>query len=78
MRKRRERAEARTVRGADPTTETGPQPEPAVVGAGDAPADTSTRPAEQAATPSTTAGRQLHPYAQRGPRNQPRRKKRRS
>ncbi|OLT22597.1 protein-export membrane protein SecF [Ornithinimicrobium sp. CNJ-824] len=78
VRKRRQRSQDRAARGTDPVAQTGGQPEPAVVGA---PADqtgAAAPPVEQAPAPSATAGRQLHPYAQRGPRNQPRRKKRRS
>ncbi|MGC5584852.1 protein translocase subunit SecF [Ornithinimicrobium sp. W1665] len=76
VRKRRQRAESRSGRGeataeamaTTPTVDGPSDPEPAAVGAAAPPAEEGTR--------ATTAGRQLHPYAQRGPRNQPRRKRR--
>ncbi|HSP59484.1 MAG TPA: protein translocase subunit SecF [Ornithinimicrobium sp.] len=74
VRKRRQRAAARGSAGAEPTS--APSPQPAVVGAPGEPGDTPTRPVEETPRPAAAAGRQLHPYAQRGPRNQPRRKRR--
>ncbi len=65
-------AEADTVLGPPEGDQEGTEPQ--AVGAG---ASTSARPSEGASPSSPAAtGRQLHPYAQRGPRNQPRRKRR--
>ena len=79
--KRRQRALARSGRGESPAPELDLGDDPAageddLVPAG-GPSPTAPAPgAAPAAGASPVTGRQLHPYAQRGPRNQPKRKKR--
>jgi preprotein translocase subunit SecF len=79
--KRRQRALARSGRGESAVPELEAEQDLADGEDGLVPAGrpTATAPSPGTASPATGAsvpGRQLHPYAQRGPRNQPKRKKR--
>lgn len=80
VKKRRARHEARAARAEetddlvlDEDVEGLEDGEAATVGAGAAPAGA---PGSASSSRQPAQGRQLHPYAQRGPRNQPRRKRR--
>ena len=78
--RRRERREARSPHADDELLETEDEgQEGALVGAPAGAQDEATSPAGTGATSARgeqAPGRQLHPYAQRGPRNQPKRKRR--
>ncbi|WP_298885932.1 protein translocase subunit SecF [uncultured Serinicoccus sp.] len=75
--RRRERREERSSTHADDELLEGEDAEGALVGApAGAPQDPAPSGAATAARGEQAPGRQLHPYAQRGPRNQPKRKRR--